>query len=836
VHSATHHAEHLVPLSDGWHLWRRFALRGSGFPVDLVTRLGDGATAGAADALLAQRDALSTSRDALAAACDRAGVELRRSSRAGQVLNALAKGKRPPEDALDTPEIRLALAAFDASSARAVELERELDAALSAARRREALELCAVAQTPHFREAVGWQNLDVLLIAVDRVGRSDPLLDNSKARYRQALVWRYLQRYCTKNETVGFFGPQAWAWLGDSEPLRMRPGPSLLAWRGVFFEHWTMQAFAKTLLDRRPNLRRFLPPRRSPAIRLEGLVLHHPQDRRTTLEPAFARLLAACDGETPAYRIVSDVLADPQLGLESEDEVFELLEQLAAQRLAMWTLEVPTHTTLPECDVRRRLQAIDDQQLRADCVRDLDALIEGRDAVARVAGDAEQVVVALRAFRDTFVELTGSATTRQSGVVSAGQTTLFEDCRRDLDFELGPALRAPFAAPLALLLQSARWFTHTIGASYAALLDREHSQIAAETGSGEVDYQRLLSAVLPDLDAQLSAPPIVAEAVRELRARWAELLPVDASLRTVTGATSQLAPGVARAFEAPGPGWPMARFQAPDLLVAAKDADALRRGECQFVLGELHVAYNPLVSPFIVMTHPDPTELANARRHDVPRVVSVVRTPAVGARAQLYSIVEGDLELEVAATPSLRLTSSVLRPGELFVVRGNAGLEVRSRDGRHALSMVETIDYFLSSFSTRYFDPFAFDRHRPRIAIDGLVVAREAWRFDAEEVRFAESQSPAARFVAVRHWARKHQLRRFLFYSVPTERKPFFLDLESPIAVETFAKVVRDAPRVTVSEMLPAPDEAWLEDAEGRRYTSELRLVAVDPVAWGGGR
>jgi len=28
--------------------------------------------------------------------------------------------------------------------------------------------------------------------------------------------------------------------------------------------------------------------------------------------------------------------------------------------------------------------------------------------------------------------------------------------------------------------------------------------------------------------------------------------------------------------------------------------------------------------------------------------------------------------------------------------------------------------------------------------------------------------------------------------------------------------------------MLPAPDQAWLTDAQGLRYTSELRMVAVD--------
>jgi hypothetical protein len=28
--------------------------------------------------------------------------------------------------------------------------------------------------------------------------------------------------------------------------------------------------------------------------------------------------------------------------------------------------------------------------------------------------------------------------------------------------------------------------------------------------------------------------------------------------------------------------------------------------------------------------------------------------------------------------------------------------------------------------------------------------------------------------------------------------------------------------------MLPAPDQTWLTDDQGQRYTSELRMVAVD--------
>jgi hypothetical protein len=34
--------------------------------------------------------------------------------------------------------------------------------------------------------------------------------------------------------------------------------------------------------------------------------------------------------------------------------------------------------------------------------------------------------------------------------------------------------------------------------------------------------------------------------------------------------------------------------------------------------------------------------------------------------------------------------------------------------------------------------------------------------------------------------------------------------------------------RIRFTEMLPTPDEAWLSDADGNRYVSELRLVALD--------
>jgi hypothetical protein len=36
--------------------------------------------------------------------------------------------------------------------------------------------------------------------------------------------------------------------------------------------------------------------------------------------------------------------------------------------------------------------------------------------------------------------------------------------------------------------------------------------------------------------------------------------------------------------------------------------------------------------------------------------------------------------------------------------------------------------------------------------------------------------------------------------------------------------------QVELSEMLPAPEQNWLQDAAGQKYTSELRMIIADQV------
>ena len=160
-------------------------------------------------------------------------------------------------------------------------------------------------------------------------------------------------------------------------------------------------------------------------------------------------------------------------------------------------------------------------------------------------------------------------------------------------------------------------------------------------------------------------------------------------------------------------------------------------------------------------------------------------------------------------------------------------LIVRLPDG----TVTDVLDAFAEALMDLVIDSckmFKATRHTPRVSFDRLVVCRETWRFDPGELAFAAEAEEALRYLGTRRWQRENGLPRHVFVKSPDEMKPFFVDFDSPVYVNVLCKSVRrsrggDAPgQIVVSEMMPDLDELWLTDADGRSYTCELRMVAVD--------
>ena len=156
---------------------------------------------------------------------------------------------------------------------------------------------------PVFREALTWQNPGLAQFLHDH-DAGPGAARRSKQRQRELVIANYLQRYCLKNDTIGFFGPVGWA---SADPgtagLVVVPGEQLIARRTTYFEVWAIDKVAAAIAGQGRVLG-WLRPRRTRSVFLAGNVLHRPHRGPVTLTDAELGVLLACDGR----RTISDVL------------------------------------------------------------------------------------------------------------------------------------------------------------------------------------------------------------------------------------------------------------------------------------------------------------------------------------------------------------------------------------------------------------------------------------------------------------------------------------------------------------------------------------------------
>ncbi|WP_330329202.1 lantibiotic dehydratase family protein [Streptomyces sp. NBC_00536] len=776
-----------------WRLWEQFALRGPGFPARGVLRLAPAGLAAAAD-------------------------------------------KFPDGEQLSGED----WAAFGALFAEA------------AVENAHALQ--DIARLPAFREAVAWQNRPVLSSGIAPFLNWTPTAAGrtSMPRQREELVAHYWQRFCVKNDTIGFFGPVGWGrWdLGAEGPdgIAVDPGTGLIADSRVYFASWAIDALAAAV-GADPALRDGVAPRRVPFVRLadvgdtagdtgiEGAEVLVPGRPPQLAGAAAAAVLALCDGVRTAREIAA---ALPGTDVPAE------LAALVARRWVVWKLEVPADAR-PERYLRAWLERIADPGARGRALAALDVLERGRDLVAAAEGP-EALVEAMSALEGEFVALTETAAVREKSAGTAPcRALVYSDCRRSATATLGRAVHEALA-PLEPLLTSAGWLTARLADAVMARATEVYERLAAR---GPVDLAAFWFACMPILHG---AARTETEALqREFRARWAAVLSPSPDARRVRLTLADIAGPVAERFGEGSAGagstgtgggvrggWTAARYLSPDIMIAATGTDAVARGDFELVLGELHLAANTLGSSLFVHQHPDARELTalTDRDHPGPRLMPLlpkehrsrlsVRTRHALVRPEDYHVALVDFTAD-PARPRTVLSADVT------VTRADDG-ELRAvlPDGAE-FAAVDVFAHVLTTLAMDLFQILPDDaEHSPRVTVDRLVVARETWRLPQDGIDFADEKDEARRFVRARRWRARHGLPRFVFVVLPTETRPFYVDFDSPVYLSILAKALRRLARndpdgrAVITEMLPSPEEAWLTDDQGAAYTSELRFVAVD--------
>ncbi|MFG6459706.1 lantibiotic dehydratase [Roseateles sp. BYS96W] len=838
-------APHLTRAgAQGWRLWRDAVLRSTGFPAEHLLSLADPALA-AATCLLDTHEAATAAawraaQRHLKACLD--GLLARLKDGDPEHTQALAACKRALKDAQRCRPA--ALAALPADSALALNealqrteaARRSFETAYEQALTRSAEALRKAAGDPLLRQAVSWQNHAALTTALDPLARGEDMA-GTRRRQREALLTNYLQRYCLKNDTIGFFGPMAWIRLGGEGTGHFERGPALVGERTVRFEDWPLHAYAERLAAD-PAMRPWLAPRLQPICRLENDCLYLPGGACLALEPGEAQLLSLCDGVTPAGIIAEALLANPFSAWRDSDDILEALERLYQADRIQWGFRVPTTDPQPELTLEQELLQLPDEAPRHEALQGLKRLCAARDVLAQARGDDARLAEALQDLDAVFHELTGSAPRRRGGEPYGGRALVYEDCHRDIKVEWPETALDRLRGPLDFVLSSGRWFTARAAESFQARFLEAH---AALMGAGQANGQgrvalhdfwlRIQSIVFVDQE------PIVALA-QELRQRWEQLLkPFDEpGQRRVERRCTDLMEAFVQAFPQQGRVWAQARYQSPDLMFCTTDAAGWLQGKALAVLGEVHLGCNTIATNMFASLHPQPERLRAQLRADLgdpyplPRLsTSASATPI---RTQWLEDPAGIVEILFSLDAVPRNPSMAKHIADLDVVREGDRLVVRDeRDGWSA-DLLDVVGDFLSLSVMNHFGVLHRRVHTPRITLDRLVVQRESWRVPVAQLAAVLEgvTDDRAAFRALHRMAAEQGWPERVFVKAPWEDKPFFCDLSSPLLVRHLAKQVRAGGvegDIVVSEMLPDVGDLWLQDAQGERYASELRVVCV---------
>jgi hypothetical protein len=308
---------------------------------------------------------------------------------------------------------------------------------------------------------------------------------------------------------------------------------------------------------------------------------------------------------------------------------------------------------------------------------------------------------------------------------------------------------------------------------------------------------------------------------------------------------SGIAAAVARQFAADAPGWPSARWHSPDLMLAARSVADIQAGRYLAVLGELHATINSADTLLFLGSHPDPGAARRWIDADMPaRIV-----PLYPANAGLVNSRTSPPEwyhsprytyLGVGTDAPYQPPAAALLPAGTLRVHAEPGrLVVRSAVSDFAADLAVVLDDYLGLAACSKFGLLEPRPYQPRILIDTLVVARETWRVPFTRIA-GHGDALDRVYAAGRALAAEHGLPRLVFAGVAGEVKPVYVDFADPLSVDVlFSKIRRGRERVpggevVFTEMLPGPDQLWLRDDAGNRYTAEFRLVCVDAARYPG--
>jgi hypothetical protein len=789
----------------------------AGVPFEAVERLGTAATAEAARAVIAAAtnfvDAQRSAEQLLRDSADSLGADISRTWR-----RAVRAGQLPDASVEDVPDaFRPYAEAINRLRSAQSRLEETLQIDLMHAR--VALLESARAVLPPYL-VFGSGEVHQLLSELGPIDVHTLSPRNSRTSQRERPLLLYLQRVAAKNDTFSSFGPSSWGVIKSQSRGVTFSKQFAITKRSPFVERWAAHA-ATAAMNGDPRTRSEIAPRINPNGSVVGDTFVFAETGEVlSLDLAELETLARCDGHSPAR----------SLGVTPAH-----LEELARRNVIHWQLETPALKANAFQLLVNDVEQWPDGDVKNEWLQALKPVEETMTRFAAAADTADRLQL-MNTARQQLAEL-GVERKQANRSLYSAQNVIGEECFRDTGFEIDEALADAFIADAAPWIDfwrdSYAFVAHRVAAGLRKFLS------TAPTRNSVVSLPAFLKHCeeqkMPLTRHGLVALAHVAfqEVKETLRRQLADR--EDAAEWQLDANDCHC---IRNNFEFPK--FDEYTFPSADLQISAASAEAVARGEYEWIIAELHPPLALLQNCFY-WSCPDPGALSE-----------ILRSTVFGKPSFHFGFFAADFTAHTAvrifdALPDLTNFVAPQRGDPNWRSWAPADVEVFvDETGDVGLRVSKTQEY-LGSFARAWliplgFHPFQFGGapQMPRLRCGRVIVQRAAWTVAVEELGAGDFTGVSRDLVvAVEKLRLRRGLPRFV-YIRPTEQalrrsgaegrdkdtKPVFIDLESYLFLEVFQKWLKKAGELEVTEMLPDPDHLLWNDDDGRR-TFELRTQIV---------
>lgn len=657
-----------------------------------------------------------------------------------------------------------------------------------------------IVERDDFQEAVFLSSPDMYENTLTSFVRSwRPDKQRHKERRAEHKLYLYLQRFCTKNETHSFFGPLDYGRFNVDgvSGIDVRQQDCRVTQCVAHLAHWAVATLSRVIAAN-PDVKRHLPVRINPvySISATGIVERTDKtDSRIMLEGSALSMARQIDG----CCTVAEAGARANLTDEDAEKAVARLIELG---IASRDLEVGNDKADALSALCRSLETQLGQS--ATVTAWLVVLKQFEDLCARFAGSGlQQRRAVLSEMEALFQRLTGVKPRRHPGMLYGDRLLVYEECRGSLErMDVGSET-------------TRSWLDRLSGPLKLAALVGERVWLACQQRCLESFQALRRGRELVHLAEFLAHTMNLSDAAEAVIEHPLQSLLADCGGERVVRICSKDIPHVTVR--------PFCRYGLLDLLLAAEDIQALRRGDALLVIGGIHSQC--LIPNWMTIFHPCPEELTAAFHQWQERVGHRDGMAALELRRRnkaFYQFPGTRIEIADRALSA----ASAVPVRDVYVgifdgyIRACVGHKVLMGLYLSMVDMERDTRFVALSAPPLLWRPYRCDGHTPRVEVDGIVMQRERWETDVAHLTGLSGLE-----LMLELWRLKERLGlpNEVFAHIPRERKPLYVDFASHLSLEVFVSMAAKHGQVTFVEMLPGPAGLWRTNGEGH-LCAELRV------------